>query len=139
MITGKLYDALKWVAMVVLPPLAAFILGAGVLMEWDGAAKVAGVITLFNTFLGAILQASSVKFKSYQKTDESFDGYVTPGERDPDTGIPGMAFTVSRHPDDFLNRNVIRLKVGTPPANPVFREPLPEADVTVAPEKHDGP
>lgn len=139
MITGKMYNVLKLLAMVILPPFAAFILGAGVLLEWDGAAKVAGVITLFDTFLGAILQTSSSKFKSYQKTDEAFDGYVTPGERDPDTGIPGMQFTISRHPNDFLDRGFVRMKVGTPPPNPVFREPLPETEVSVAPEKHDGP
>ena len=139
MITGKMYDTLKFLAMIVLPPFAAFILGVGLLLNWDGATVVAGIITLFDTFLGTILQASSSKFKSYQKTDEAFDGYVTPTERDPDTGIPGMQFTVSRHPDDFLNREYVRLKVGLPPATPVKRDPLPDAEVDMAPVQHDGP
>lgn len=139
MITGKLYDVLKWVALIVLPAFASFVLGCSLALGWDGGNIVATIVTLFATFLGSILQISSEKYKTYQKTDEAFDGYVQPTDKDPDTGIPGMQFTVSRHPADFLDRDFVRLKIGSPPLNPVYREPLPDAEVEMAPEKHDGP
>jgi hypothetical protein len=139
MIPSKLYDALKWVALLVMPALATFILGASVAVKWEDGTKVATVVTLLSAFLGTILQISNEKFKSYMRTDDAFDGYVQPGDRDPDTGIPAMEFTVSRHPLDFLDRKVVRLKVGAPPANPVYRKPLPDAAVDLAVEKHDGP
>lgn len=138
MITGKLYEWLKWTAMLVLPALATFILGTSLAVGWeDAGTKVATVITLFSAFLGTILQVSSAKFKSYMKTDEAMDGYVTPTDPDPDTGIPGMAITISRHPVDFLDRDTVRLKVGTPPVNPVVREPLPDVEVTEQPRPSD--
>lgn len=129
MITGKLYDWLKWAAMLVLPALATFVLGVSMAVEWADGTKVATVITLFGAFLGTILQVSSAKFKSYLQSDEALDGYVTPTGHDPDTGIPSMAFTISRHPDSFLDQGVVRLKVGTPPVNPVYRKPLPDVEL----------
>lgn len=131
MITGKLYDWLKWIALLVLPALATLVLGVSLTYEWENGSKVATVITLVSAFLGTILQVSSAKFKSYLETDEAFDGYVTPEGHNPDTGIPNMAFTISRHPEEFLDQGVVRLKVGSPPANPVYRKPLPDAEVDV--------
>lgn len=138
MITGKLYDVLKWVALIVVPAFATFVLACSLALGWDDGNVVATIITAFGAFLGSILQVSSEKFKSYLKTDEAFDGYVQPNDVDPDTGIPSMAFTVSRHPVDFLNRDEVRLKVGAPPVVPVVRQPLPDAEVELAPGKHDG-
>lgn len=129
MITGKLYDWLKWMALIVLPALATLVLGVSLALEWESGTKVATVVTLISAFLGTILQVSSAKFKSYLETDEAFDGYVTPGERDEDTGIPALSFTVSRHPDDFIGQGIVRMKIGHPPANPVYRKPLPDAEL----------
>jgi Putative phage holin Dp-1 len=63
----KLYDFLKWVALVVLPAVAALVLGLGVLLHWDAATVTAGVVTLVDTFLGAVLGKSSSNFK-FQNT-----------------------------------------------------------------------
>lgn len=58
----KLYDFLKWIALVVLPAVAALVLGLGVLLHWSGATVTAGVITLVDTFLGSTLKKSSTNF-----------------------------------------------------------------------------
>lgn len=60
----KLYDFLKYIALVVLPAMAALILGIGVLLHWSPATVVAGIITLVDTFLGTILGKSSSNFKN---------------------------------------------------------------------------
>lgn len=62
-IPPKLYDFLKYVALVILPAVSALILGLGVTLNWTPATVVAGVITLVDTFLGAILGRSASNFK----------------------------------------------------------------------------
>ena len=62
-IPPKLYDFLKYVALVILPAVAALVLGLGVTLNWSAATVVAGVITLVDTFLGAILGKSASNFK----------------------------------------------------------------------------
>jgi hypothetical protein len=138
-IPPKVYEPLKWIAMTVLPALATLILALGLTWDMDNAGKIATTITIVNAFLGTILQISSLQFKSYLKTDEAFDGYVSLTGRNDDTNIPDMKFTISRHPEDFLQQGVVRMKIGNPPPIPVKREPLPEAEVDVQPIQHDGP
>jgi hypothetical protein len=65
-IPPKLYDFLKYMALVILPAVAALILGLGVTLNWAGATGVAGVITLVDTFLGAILGKSASNFKQQE-------------------------------------------------------------------------
>lgn len=59
----KLYDFLKYVALVILPAAAALILGLGVVLHWTGAIGTAGIVTLVDTFLGALLGKSASNFK----------------------------------------------------------------------------
>lgn len=63
-INPKLYDFLKWVALVVLPALAALVIGLGLTLHWAEAVDVAGVVTLVDTFLGAVLGKSSANYKT---------------------------------------------------------------------------
>lgn len=58
----KLYDFLKYVALVILPAAAALVLGLGLTLNWSPATAVAGAITLIDTFLGAILGKSSSNY-----------------------------------------------------------------------------
>jgi hypothetical protein len=67
-IPPKLYDFLKYIALVILPAIAALILGLGVLLAWSGAPVVAGIITLTDTFLGAIIGKSASNFKKQDPT-----------------------------------------------------------------------
>lgn len=62
----KLYDFLKYVALVILPAIAALILGLGVILNWGPSTVVAGIVTLFDTFLGTILGKSSTNFKKQE-------------------------------------------------------------------------
>lgn len=66
-IPPKLYNFLKYIALVVLPALAALIIGIGVLLHWEAGTAVAGVVTLVDTFLGAILGKSSSNFQQQDR------------------------------------------------------------------------
>ena len=60
--SNKVYDVLKWIAMVVLPAIATLYFAlAGIWGFPYGEASV-GTITAVDTFLGALLGISSVQY-----------------------------------------------------------------------------
>ena len=60
--SNKLYDILKWIALVVLPALATFYLGLSNYWNIPYPEAISGTIMLFDTFLGALLGISSIKY-----------------------------------------------------------------------------
>lgn len=85
-IPPKVYDFLKYIAMVILPSVAALILGLGIVLGWNGAPVVAGVVTLVDTFLGAVLGKSSSNYKR-QAPDVFGDLVVTQDLEGVPTGL----------------------------------------------------
>ena len=63
MLPNKVYDILKWVAIIVLPALATFV--KVVFAAWDipNADPIATTITALATLLGAILMVSHAQYK----------------------------------------------------------------------------
>lgn len=70
---SKLYDFLKTLALVVLPPLEAFVIGLGEVWGIPSMAKVGATIALFATFLGAILVNSSKVFQRATSIQTTFN------------------------------------------------------------------
>lgn len=68
-LNNKVYDILKYIALIVLPALATLLLGLGELWGITMMPKIAGTVTLIATFLGAILQVSTSKYWK-EKQDE---------------------------------------------------------------------
>jgi hypothetical protein len=64
MITGKLYNWLKFLALVVLPAVAALYLALAGLWDLPSPEAVAGTIVAVDTFLGTILHISSTNYNS---------------------------------------------------------------------------
>lgn len=60
---NKVYDILKWVAIIVLPALSTLVASVGPLWGLSMTDEVAQTITAVGTFLGAILMVSSVQYK----------------------------------------------------------------------------
>lgn len=60
--SNKVYNILKYVALIVLPALATLLLGLGELWNISMMPKIAGTVTLIATFLGTILQVSTAKY-----------------------------------------------------------------------------
>ena len=56
---SKLYDRLKWVALVLLPALASLYFALGQLWHFPNVEQVVGTITILDTFLGLLLGKSS--------------------------------------------------------------------------------
>lgn len=60
---NKVYDILKWVAMIVLPALATLYLGLSNVWGLPYGEEVSTTITLVNTFLGTVLMISNNQYK----------------------------------------------------------------------------
>jgi hypothetical protein len=65
--SNKLYDILKWIALVVLPAIATFYAGLGQFWNIPYPSQISGTIMLIDTLLGTILGISSI---NYAKKEE---------------------------------------------------------------------
>lgn len=61
-LSNRWYDALKWIALVVLPALSALYLGLSGIWGFPYGEQVSGTIALIDTFLGALLGISSANY-----------------------------------------------------------------------------
>lgn len=69
--SNKVYNVLKWVAMIVLPALATFYLGLSNVWGLPFGEEISTTITLVDTFLGAVLMISTSKYNKRVGSDES--------------------------------------------------------------------
>lgn len=71
MMSNKLYDILKWVAMPCLPALTTLIIALGKIWGWELAPMIGATVAAVDTFLCAILQISSIQYyKNFPEQDE---------------------------------------------------------------------
>lgn len=64
LLPDHVYDVLKWVAIIVMPALATFIVGLGGIWSIAYAGQLAATVTAVGVLLGALLGLSSVKYNS---------------------------------------------------------------------------
>lgn len=64
--SNKVYDVLKWIAMVVIPAVGTLYFALAGIWGWPYGEQVVGTLTAVDTFLGVILGISSVQ---YNKTN----------------------------------------------------------------------
>lgn len=62
-LSNKLYDVLKYVAMVVLPALGTLYFALAQIWNLPYGTEIEGTILAIDTFLAALLQISTAKFK----------------------------------------------------------------------------
>lgn len=67
--SNKVYNILKWVAMIVLPALATLYLGLSNVWGLPYGEEVSTTITLINTFLGTVLMISTNQYN--KRVDET--------------------------------------------------------------------
>lgn len=67
--SNKVYDILKFIALIVLPALATLIIGVFEIWGLPYGAQIGATITAVATFLGAILSVSSAKYKAENKNE----------------------------------------------------------------------
>lgn len=64
-LSNKLYDAMKWIALIALPAAGTLYFALAGIWNWPFADQVVGTITAVDTFLGAVCGIASA---SYNKT-----------------------------------------------------------------------
>jgi putative holin Dp-1 len=107
MITGKMYDYLKWLAQVVLPGVGAAYFALAGLWGLPAAEEVAGTILVIDTFLGVLLGLSQV---SYGKQVGGGVANVIPKEG----GGLTYSLVLDGDPADLANMKEVRFKVNNP-------------------------
>ena len=60
----RVYDVLKWVAIIVMPAISTFIVGLGGIWSIPYAGQLAATVTAIGVLLGALLGLSSAKYHS---------------------------------------------------------------------------
>lgn len=68
--SNKVYDILKFIALVVLPAAATLWAALGKIWGWPMVTEITATICAVDTFLGAILGISSSNYAKAQKADE---------------------------------------------------------------------
>jgi hypothetical protein len=111
-INSKVYNFFKWIALVVLPALATLVLTLGISLNWSTASIAAGVITAFDTFLGAILKSSSSNYAAKQNVG---DWVVL---QDPEGAPVGMKIVGNKENPVFKDGDQVSLTVRREPAPP---------------------
>ena len=69
--SNKVYNILKWIAMIVLPALATLYLGLSNVWGLPYGEEVSTTITLINTFLGTVLMISTNQYN--KRVDETWE------------------------------------------------------------------
>ena len=64
LIPDRLYDVLKWVAIIVTPALSTFIVGLGGIWSLPYAGQVVATVTALGVLLGAFLGLSSARYNT---------------------------------------------------------------------------
>ncbi len=62
MLSNKVYDILKFIALIILPAVATLIGTLGNIWHWNYIEQIVPSITAIDVFLGAILGISSIKY-----------------------------------------------------------------------------
>ena len=66
----KLYDVLKWIAMILLPALGTLYFALAGIWGFPYAEQVVGTITALDTFLGVILGISTAQYNKSNNVQE---------------------------------------------------------------------
>lgn len=61
--SNKTYNILKWIAIVGLPPIAAFVGTVGTSIDWEYTGVTVTIVTAIDTMLGAWVGVSAINYK----------------------------------------------------------------------------
>ena len=66
--SNKVYDILKWIALIFLPALGALYFGLAKIWGFPYATEIVGTISVVDAFLGALLGISTANYNKEQET-----------------------------------------------------------------------
>lgn len=61
--SNKVYDRLKWVALIFIPALSVLYATLGHIWDFPYVERIVGTLSAIDVFLGALLQISNSKYK----------------------------------------------------------------------------
>ena len=64
--SNKVYDVLKWIALIFLPALGALYFGLAKIWGFPYATEIVGTISVVDAFLGALLGISTANYNKEQ-------------------------------------------------------------------------
>lgn len=106
LLTNRLYDILKYVALILLPAVGALYFGLGQIWGLPKIEETVGTITIVDTFLGMLIRKSH---QDYKNSDARFDGHIDVLE---DDGDKLYSVNVAGDPIEVLeSKDEITLKV----------------------------
>lgn len=70
-LSNKIYDVLKWIALIVLPALGTFYFALAGIWGFPYGEEIVGTIAAVETLLGAVLQISTAKYNKTSHTDNT--------------------------------------------------------------------
>lgn len=73
LMSNRVYDGLKYTALVILPASSALYFGLGEIWGLPKVTEVIGTIAVFDAVIGMVLRSSTVR---YQNSDARFDGQI---------------------------------------------------------------
>lgn len=104
MITGRLYDWLKWIAQILLPGLGTLYFTLAGIWGLPNADEIVGTIMAVDLFLGLLLGISQV---NYSKKIGRGDLIV----EDDANGQPGMRLALDNTPEELATKEEVRFEV----------------------------
>lgn len=70
-LSNKLYDAMKWIALIALPAAGTLYFALAGIWNWPFADQVVGTITAVDTFLGAACGIASASYNKAAGTESA--------------------------------------------------------------------
>ncbi len=61
-LSNKVYDVLKWIAMILIPAVSALYFGLSQIWGFPYGEEIVGTLAVIDTFLGALLGISTAKY-----------------------------------------------------------------------------
>ena len=117
-IPNKVYDVIKWIALVVLPAISTLYFALSSIWGWPYAEQVTGTIAAIETLIGAILGVSSFNYKG--------DGALLVDTSREDKDVMQLHFDVD--PRAVGNRRTFVLKVTPGASLPSMEETKTESE-----------
>lgn len=68
--SNKVYDVLKWIALIVLPAIGALYFALAGIWGFPYGEEIVGTVTAIEVFLGTVLGISNLQYKKKQQNEQ---------------------------------------------------------------------
>lgn len=106
----KVYNNLKWIALILLPAFGSLYFGLAEIWSLPYGAEVVGTTSLITVFIGALIGIST---KNYNAQEKQYDGQMVVDTSDPNTDL----YSIELHDDldKLTSKTQLMLKVNSNP------------------------